>query len=292
MLSTSLPRCHFIRMCAELRIRVYRYLFEDATALVRNIHDFKTCDLVGTRLWSTGCNKSILSTCRMIHVESKPILAGSMLLIICSSWWKPQASFKVYYQDMLSSYLPNSRVLRLEDNYGSRYWIFDTTRLPNLESLTLVGAGVFLTSTFEVLHDTAAVQLVEGKEDQHVIEFHLGLEDGTGLPVSPKNSPYLPWLVELLKRPGRTFRIFREHNYELLITKFEADAVSGRLQRWMRLKFDADTGRLVRTISAVCTLSGQWNAATVDLCASSNRQAGVTVPQKFEHTGIEVIFPI
>ena len=97
MAPTNITRCHFTSMCAELRIRVYRYLFEDATALVRNVHDFKTCDLLGARLWSTGCNKSILSTCRIVHAESKPILAGSMLLIIWSSWWKAQDSFKVYY---------------------------------------------------------------------------------------------------------------------------------------------------------------------------------------------------
>ena len=149
-------------------------------------------------------------------------------------------------------------MLRLEDKYRSRHWIFDTTRLPNLESITLVGAGVLLTSTFGVPHDTAAVEFNEGKEDQHVIEFHLGLEAGTGPPRSPENTPYLPWLVELLKKPGRTFRVFREHDYELLITKFDADAVSGRLQRLMRLKFHADTGRLVGTVSALCTVSGQW----------------------------------
>ena len=279
-------------MCAELRIKVYRYLFEDATALIRNINDFKTCELVGTRLWSTGCHKSILSTCKTTHVESKPILASSMLLIICSSWWNAQDSFKVYYQDPLRSYLLNIHELRLEDNYRSRHWVFGTTGLPNLTSLTLVGAGVLLTSRFEVLDDTAAVPLIEGKEDQHVIEFHLELENGTGLPVSPENSPYLPWLVELLRKPGRTFRVFREHDYELLITKIEADAVSGRLQRWMRLKFHADSGRLARTVSAMCTVSGQWDAGTIDLCASSNRQAGLTVSQKWEHDGMEATYPL
>ena len=289
---TSLPKCHFISMCVELRIRVYRYLFEDATALVRNVHDFKTCDLVGTRLWSTGCHKSILSTCRTIHVEAKPILAGSILLIMGDSWWPAANIFKVWYPQQLTSYLPHIRELRLDSADRACGVVLNTARLPNLESLTVVGLSRGSIVHVDIAHEVAAVSLLIGDGDQQLINDCLESEHHDQFFELDLASSHLLWFRELLRKPGRTFQIFRENDYDYRITKTEKSGRTGRLLRRVRLKFKADSGKLLKMVSATCGMHGQWDAETVELCASRNREAGITDPHELERDGSDLKYPV
>ena len=158
-------------MCAELRIKIYCYLFAGATALVRNIHDFKKCERVSTYLWSINCHKNILSTCKTIYLESKPILADSMLLIMGPPRWKASDIFTVLYPEKLTTYLLRIRRLRLEDPvFSSRQMNFDVAQLPTLEILDLVGVGRDLHIEVDISHDDEAVSIIEGRQDQRLVE--------------------------------------------------------------------------------------------------------------------------
>ena len=214
-----------------------------------------------------------------------------MLLIMSDSWWSAVSVYSVSYPEQLSTYLSNIREFRLNDVYGAGQVLLDLTRLPSLESLTVVGAGRGLAVNIDIARDLDAVSLIEGALDQELIDNYLAFEHNTRHHEPGRDPSYLLWFEDLLRQGDRTFRVFREKDYNFKITKIEEGGRMGRLQRFMRLRFDADSRKLVKIVSARCSMGGEWNMETIELCACINQEAGITDPHKIDN-GSGLKYPV
>lgn len=269
MASAISPTCRLLHLPAEVRLRIYQYLFYGAKAFLS--YDNTS---VETRLTSEDCHKSILFVCKQVYIEAKPLLANSLLLTISTDSRISSLNPFIFYPDQLAEYLLYLRELRLKDFCDPRNLKIDRETLPKLESFTYSGSKYFaIEFGRDVSSEAEAVAWLTGEHDQDFAEIRM---HPTNLKRRKWPDPlYLSstWLSEQLEIPNREYQLRKEDYYEFQIEKKQDGLKIGSIYERIRLTFDVETHAVVSKLPATCEMWGRWSDETVKLCASINRDS-------------------
>ena len=278
---TEASKCYLLSMCAELRVRIYCHLFKRATVFLKHTYDDDSHELIVTRLWSIDCPMGILSACKTTHIESKPVLAESVFLTISLHGWNPTAAFRVFYPSELDDYLLSIRNVRIETNCSRSEIEIDLERLPNLKQLTYAEVDdVALLVKTSFTDESKALELITDESDPKMVKWQIDAELEDMQPQPRPNLAGLLWLQELQADPKRLYQLVRENEYEIRIMNKDKGMEVGNMVRYIKLRFDACSYVLIETVSSTFWVSGRWKEQTIQLCAASNRAAGLTDPQR------------